>query len=152
MRPQDTVRLDTHALVARFEASGLKQWALAERLGVHRKTVSRWLTGRIQRVERVNAEALAQILACPLDALLVGDGAVYATAAEQARAASLVRERELVELLSPTADWELAERLVKATLRPELALDDLGRLYNLLSITAWRQQRYDEARGHAEQP
>ncbi len=151
MRRQDTVRLDTHRLVARFEAADLKQWWLAEQIGVHRKTVSRWLSGKVTRIDRDNLDALATELDCTASELVApGAGNIYATRAERAAAVSLVRERELVELLSPSDDWALGERLLKAIMQPDLPLADLGRLYNLLSIVAWRQQRYGEARDHAQ--
>ncbi len=152
MRRQDTIRLDTHALVRRFEACGLKQWWVAEQLGVNRKTVSRWLTGKVQRVDRCNAEALAALLDCPLENLLRTDATdVFATREEQRRAAVLLQQRDLLQLLSPSDDWELAERLVKATMQPDLPLSDLGRLHNLLCIAAWRQSHYAEADEHARE-
>ena len=56
MRREDTVALDTHFLVRRIEVLGLKQGWVADRLGVARKTISRWVTGKVKRVARDNAE------------------------------------------------------------------------------------------------
>lgn len=151
MRRSDTVRLNTHFVVRRVEVLGLKQWWLARVIGVDRKTVNRWLTGKVKRVTRNNAEKLAEYLECPLDEIIVPDEAVvYATREEQRAAAELIRERDLLQILSPSDNWELAERLIKATMYPDLPLRELGRLYNLLSIAAWRQGNYDGGRAHAE--
>ena len=146
MRKEDTVRLDTHALVGRIEDGGVKQAWLAERVGVSRKTVSRWVTGKVKRIGRESAEALAEVLGCAVEALTVADEVdVLATKAEQRAAARLIQDNDLLQLLSPSDNWALAESLIKATLQPDLPLRELGRLYNLLSIAAWRQGHYDEA-------
>lgn len=140
------LQIDTHALVRRVQALGLKQSWLADQLGVHRKTVSRWLKGRVQRIEQTNAVRLAELLECTVDELLAAPALQpLATAADQARAARIVNERELVELLSPTGDWELAERILRATLHPDLPDAETGRLTNLLSLVLWRQDRLGEA-------
>jgi tetratricopeptide (TPR) repeat protein len=151
MRRGDTIQLDTHYLVERIEVLGLKQWWIARELGVDRKTVSRWVTGKVKRLSRDSAARLAELLGCPESRLTVRDEAdVLATREEQRAAAALIEEQDLLQLLSPTDNWELAEGLIKATLQPDLPLGQLGRLYNLLSIAAWRQGKYELGRRHAE--
>ena len=150
MRKESTVRLDTHFLLQRIEARGLKQQWIAERIGVDKKTVGRWCTGKVKRLSRENAEALAALLACELAELTVSDEAdVLATKEEQRVAARLLQEQDLLQLLSPSDNWALAESLIKASLQPDLPRRDLGRLYNLLSIAAWRQGHYAEGARHA---
>ena len=150
MRKEDTVRLDTHYLVRRIEVLGLKQGWVADQVGVARKTVSRWTTGKVKRLGRESATALAEVLGCALGDLTVADEAdVLATKAEQAAAARLIQQQDLLQKLSPSDDWALAESLIKATLQPDLPARDLGRLYNLLAIAAWRQGKYDQGAQHA---
>ncbi|MBX2800769.1 MAG: tetratricopeptide repeat protein [Myxococcales bacterium] len=147
-----TVRIDTVALARRVRTRGVKQAWLAHCLGVHRKTVSRWLKGTVQRMEHDNAIELARLLDCPVSAIVLQspvDG--YATAAHQVRAARLVQQRKLVERLSPTGEWGLAEGVLEATLHPDLPAAERGRMLNLLSTVSWRQGRYDDARAHAEE-
>jgi tetratricopeptide (TPR) repeat protein len=147
----DTVRLNTHFVVGRVEVLGLKQWWLARVIGVDRKTVNRWLMGKVKRITRYNAEKLAEYLECTLEEIIIPDDAVvYATREERRAAAEMLRERDLLQILSPSDNWELAERLIKATMYPDLPLRELGRLYNLLSTAAWRQGNYGEATAHAE--
>jgi tetratricopeptide (TPR) repeat protein len=151
MRRQDTVMLDTHALVERFDACGMKQWLLAREMAVHPRTVSRWLMGKVRRISRENLERLAAELSCRPEDIAAPEGSeVYATREEQRRAATLISESDLLHILSPSENWKLVERLIKATLEPDLPLSELGRLYNLLSIASWRQAKYEEARRHAE--
>jgi len=120
-------------------------------IGVDRKTVGRWLSGRVKRIARRNAEKLAANLECSLEDVTVPEGVdVYATREEQRAAAALLREKDLLQILSPSDNWDLAERLIKATMHPDLPLRDMGQLYNLLSIAAWRQGNYDEGAAHAE--
>jgi DNA-binding Xre family transcriptional regulator len=147
MRREDTVRLDTDRLVREVRELGLRQWALARLVRVSRKTVSRWLTGKVRRITRRNLERLAETLGCsPGELTLPESTPPYATRADQRHAAELSLDRDLVQLLSPSGDWELAEGVLRASLEPDLPPERLGRLLNQLSITAWRRERYDEGR------
>ncbi len=149
MRREDTVSLDTHALVRRIQALGLKQAWIASQVGVDRKTVSRWVTGKVKRLAREHAARLAEVVACPARELTRSDEAdVLATKEEQRVAARLIQERDLLARLAPTDDWRLAEGLIRATLQPDLPAGTLGRLYNLLATAAWRQGKYGEASRH----
>jgi tetratricopeptide (TPR) repeat protein len=117
-------------------------------IGVDRKTVGRWLSGKVKRVARPNAEKLAEHLGCSLEEITASDD-VFATRQEQRAAAALLREKDLLQILSPSDNWDLAERLIKATMHPDLPLRELGQLYNLLSIAAWRQGNYEDGAAHA---
>lgn len=144
------LRLDTHALTSRLRAQGVKQAWLAGRIGVDRKTVTRWATGKVKRLAREHAASLAEALGCGVEELTVADEEdVLATREEQRKAAKLIQERDLLARLAPTDDWKLAESLIRATLQPNLPLAALGRLYNLLATAAWRQGKYGEATRHA---
>jgi tetratricopeptide (TPR) repeat protein len=137
-------------LVERIERLGLKQWWIARTVGVTTKTVGRWVSGRVKRIDRRNAERLAEVLECSIDTLTTpADVEVVATREDQRQAAELLRQKELLALLAPSENWELAESLIKATMQPNLPLEQLGHLYNLLSITAWRQRNYGEGERNA---
>lgn len=145
-----TLRLNTHFVARRIAALDVKQWWLARQVGVDRKTVSRWATGKVKRIAPENAETLASLLDCSLDELTLSDDAdLLATHEEQRAAARLIREHGLVAKLSPTDDWKLAEGVIRAAMTPELPLVDLGHLYTSLSTVEWRQGRYVDARVHA---
>ncbi len=152
MRKNDTLRLNTHALRERVEMLELKQWWLARETGVSTRTVNRWLTGEVKRIAIYNAEKLAEQLDCEVEEITVQDETeIYATRREQHAAAKLLQERDLLAILSPSDNWELAESLIRATMEPNLPLAQLGQLYNLLSIAAWRQGDYDQGLAHAQQ-
>ena len=88
MKKADTIRIATHVLGRRVEVLGLKQWWIARELGVTRKTVSRWLTGKVKRAARENLVALAELLDCELETITERDEAdVLATREEQSVAA-----------------------------------------------------------------
>ncbi|MEM7246829.1 MAG: helix-turn-helix transcriptional regulator [Acidobacteriota bacterium] len=151
MKREDTVPLDGHFLVRRLEVLGMKQWWLARQLGVSRKTVSRWVSGKVKRIAADNLAALARELDCSPDELTSAEAdEVLATREEQRAAAEVLQERDLLQLLSPSDDWKLAESLIKATMEPNLPLASLGRLQNLLSIAAWRQGHYEEGLSRAD--
>ena len=151
MRPEDTARLNAFAVGRRIEAAGLRQWWIAEQIGVDRKTVARWLSGKTRRIARENLERLARILdASPSDLVVSDEADIAATREEQRTAADLAAEQDLLQLLSPTDSFKLAESLIRATLAPNLPLQQLGRLYNMLATAAWRQGHYEDGRARAE--
>ena len=50
---------------------GLRQWWLAEQLGVDRRTVLRWINGQVRSIPPERARDLAQVLGCRLEDLLL---------------------------------------------------------------------------------
>jgi tetratricopeptide (TPR) repeat protein len=130
---------------------GIRQWWLAEQLRVDRKTISRWMSGKVRRISAENLTNLAGILGCSEADLVAGDPTdVFASAEDQARAARLIDERSLIETLAPAGQWDLMEALIRAVMRPELPVYMLGQLYNNLAISAWRRGKLDEAQQHAD--
>jgi DNA-binding transcriptional regulator YiaG len=56
------VRLKCEEVKAIIRDQQLKRWWVAEFTGVHKTTLRRWLSGRIDRVREDHAAALAQVL------------------------------------------------------------------------------------------
>lgn len=142
--------LDTAALGEAFARSGKKQWLLAQQLGVHPRTLSRWLLGRVNSVEAETLDRLAQALDSPPASFMVANAAPSSTAGARQTAARAVGESDLLALLSPSGDWALAEKLALALLEPGLSSAQRGRLLNILSIACWRQGRFGVSRRYAE--
>ena len=149
MHPEATVLFNLSIAENRVRELALKRWWVAEQMGVDRKTVGRWLNGRVKRIRRSNLERMAEVLECSPEELTISSEAI-ASVADQERAAQLIEEENLLEVLSPSGRWPLLESLIKATLRPSLPLPLLGKLYNLLAIACWRQSRIDDAETYAE--
>lgn len=151
MHPEATLLLNLSAAENRVRELALKRWWVADQMGVDRKTVGRWLNGRVKRIRRANLERLAEVLECSAEELtLSSEAEAIASVADQERAAQLIEQENLLEVLSPSGRWPLLESLIKATLRPSLPLPLLGKLYNLLAIACWRQSRIDDAETYAE--
>lgn len=130
----------------RIAELGIKQWWLAEQVGVDRKTVIRWIQGQVRSVQQENAEKLAKTLDCDLSELTVANGAdQLATAQDQKVAAALLVKSSLIDKLGPIGEWNVIESLLKATVVPNLPLNVLGELYNQLTIASWRQSKIDQA-------
>jgi len=126
--------------------NGIKQWWLAEQVGVDRKTVVRWVQGKVKSIQSENAEALCKILNCSLDNLcLKNEADQLATPQDQKIAAELLLQSSLVEKLGPIGEWNVIESLLKATIVPNLPADVLGQLYNQLTVASWRQSKIDQA-------
>src|SRR5262245_25127078 len=126
----DNRRLNVLFLHDRISQLGLKQWWIADQIGVHRKTLTRWVTGTVGRIQPENLERLAQCLQCSAADLVLRDGEVLATKAEALEAARLIEREALIETLGPLGQWRMLEVLIRATLQPEIPLSTLGQLYN----------------------
>src|SRR6478735_23821 len=95
---------------------GIKQWWLAEQVGVDRKTVTRWLQGQVRSIQIENAETLTKILKCSTEELSLNDASEQlATPEDQKQAASLLASSSLLEKLGPIGEWNVIESLLKAT-------------------------------------
>jgi tetratricopeptide (TPR) repeat protein len=130
----------------RITELGIKQWWLAEQVGVDRKTVIRWIQGQVRSIQQENAKELAKILSCDVSQLTVANGVdQFATPQDQKQAASLLVSSSLVDKLGPIGEWNVIESLLKATVVPNLPLNVLGDLYNQLTIASWRQNKIDQA-------
>ncbi len=147
--PDALPQLDPVRLRNRLAELGLKQWWLAEQVGVDRRTVMRWVNGQVTRVRPANLEALAAVLGLPAAALLQHDAAAALAGADAQRAAGIaIAGACLLERLGPVHDWDVTERLIKAVAVPDLPLAVLGRLYHQLCVACWRQDKLDEAAAH----
>lgn len=146
MNNEDKVLLNLVYLDNRIRELELKQWWLADQVGVDRKTVGRWLTGQTKRIRKDNLSKLAKILNCSKENLILEDEASqYSSPMEQKIAAKLIEQENLLEILTPTGKWPLLEGLIKASIEPNLPLSLLGQLYNFLCTSAWRQSDLEKA-------
>lgn len=135
-------------LVAR---NGLKQWWIADRLQVHRKTVSRWITGSVRRTSRAMARAIAEVLSSNVEEITVSSEAgLHATAADQKAAAESIRRSALLDRLGPIGEWSTIEKLLESALVSGLpaVAREIGEstgekrvlfpaLLNLANISSW---------------
>jgi tetratricopeptide (TPR) repeat protein len=146
MSREEKVLLNLVFFDNRFRELELKQWWLAEEIGVDRKTVGRWLTGQTKRIRKDNLKKLSEILDCvEKDLILRDEASQFASVNEQKAAAKLIEQENLMEILTPSGKWPLLEGLIKASLEPNLPLSLLGQLYNFLCVAAWRQSDLDRA-------
>lgn len=145
------VVLNIHFIRNRIAELSLKQWWLAEQIGVDQKTVRRWLQGKVRQVKYENASALADKLECKLDEIILSSSEeLLATPEDQKRAAELISSSQLMEKLGPIHEWNVLEALLKATIIPNLPAFVLGELYNNLSVACWRQNKIDHASVYAD--
>ena len=146
---EPTIVLNSAWLRNRVAEHGLKQWWLAEQVGVDKKTVIRWLHGHVRSIQTGNAEALAGVLGCRTADLELPRGAVdLATADDQRTAAALLATSALLDKLGPVGEWDVIESLLKAVAVPGLPLHVLGTLYNRLCIACWRQDKMAHAEAY----
>lgn len=144
-----TLLLNAHALAQQLSAQGMEQWWVAERLGVSRRSVNRWLSGAVKRINRDNLQQLARLLGCGEEALLApGEEEVFATRADQALA--------MQELLSSEAVFHAAEQnslyetMLRAVLHPGLSLYQRCVLFTRLMVAAAKQGKFEASRRYAQ--
>jgi tetratricopeptide (TPR) repeat protein len=141
-----TVALDTSFVETRIAALGLKQYWLAEQLGVHPRTVLRWVNGQVRRIQREHLIALAHHLQCSEAELSPGDDESEDPRAEAAR--RLVDD-DILTLLTPSGSFPMVETLIAATLDAAITPHTRGKLLVMLSIAVGRQFRGEDAIVHA---
>jgi tetratricopeptide (TPR) repeat protein len=145
----DWAALNATALRNLMAQRGLRQWWLAEQLGVDRRTVLRWVNGQVRQVQPAQLQALAQALGCAADALRLHEpGAQLATADDQRAAGQALVRSKLLDRLGAIGEWDVVEQLVKASAVPDLPLPVLGRLYHQLCVACWRQDKLALAASH----
>ncbi len=131
---RQTVLLNNEALARLITEREVKQWLLARRLGIDRKTVSRWISGRTQRISKDNLTRLCDILEIGESTIVVGDRLeALGTREDRWEAARKLHEQDLIEIVGPSGNWELAESLVKSTIDPDMPAGLLSKLYLLLA-------------------
>ena len=144
-----TLHLNATWLRNRVAELGLRQWWLAEQLGVDRRTVLRWINGQVRSIAAARAHALAQVLGCHVDELLLHEPARELASAQDQRAAGLaLAASALLDRLGPVGEWDVVEQLVKASAVADLPVHVLGRLYHQLCVACWRQDKLAEAAEH----
>lgn len=141
--------LNATALRNRLAERGLRQWWLAEQLGVDRRTVLRWVNGQVRSIAPDRAAQLAAVLGCPVSELLVHDESSQLASPEDQHAAGLaLANSQLMDRLGPVGEWNVIEQLVRASAVPDLPVHVLGRLYHQLCVACWRQSKLAEAAAH----
>lgn len=146
MNSERDLILNSVFLKNRVTELGIKQWWLAEQVGVDRKTVIRWIQGKVRSIQAENAKALIEILDCDISELTLSNEAdQLASVNDQKNAAQLLMTSSLIEKLGPIGEWNIVEALLKATIVPNLPLNVLGELYNQLTLASWRQSKIDQA-------
>jgi|GEM_PF-6625019 len=144
------VKIDPNAFENEIKKQGLKIWWLAEQLKVDRKTVSRWLSGKVKWVREENLIAAAVILCCSPETLMArSEITLFATREDHTSAAHSIYSEKLLSVLTPSGKFELAEIVIKSLLSPDLPLITLANLYIELANCCWKQNKLSEAENYA---
>ncbi len=129
----------------------IKQWWLARRLGVDRKTITRWLSGKTQRISHDNLRRLAGELSCREEDLIVQDSLeALGTREDRWKAARQLQHSNLTEMVGPSYSWELAESVIRSTLDPAMPPDLQAALYMQLASCGIYTHKHDLVRSSAE--
>lgn len=140
--------LNFSSLKQKVSELGLRQWWIAEQVGVSKMTVMRWLNGKVRRVRRDNVERLARCIGCATSELIASsDCEIYGTTEDLKYAATLITDQETFELYRRDGKWALFDALARAVMSPRLPLWTLGDLYFRLAQSRANQYRYEEALG-----
>jgi DNA-binding Xre family transcriptional regulator len=148
---QETAALNQHALAQQIRQRQLKQWWLADQIGVDKRTVNRWLTGRVTRISLSNLARLASLLQCPSDDLVLEDETdTRATQAEQSEAARLLLDQKTHAMFAHRGEYAVYESLLKAVMHPNMGIQELCDIYARLSVAVSGQGKSELSRRYAE--
>ncbi len=123
----------------------LKLYWIADQIQVDKKTVSRWVNGKVKWIRTDNLASLSKLLECSTDRLLADSSVELVTDFDSSKAAAAIEKFNLLEELTPSGNYSLAECLLKVSLKNDLPLATLGDLYNQLCISCWQQEKFQEA-------
>lgn len=144
--PPKMLLINVTAVENKVAELGLKQWWLAEKLGVSERSVLRWLNGQVKKVHVDSLTALAGLLNSSLDDITVNDESmVYASSEMQKQAAQMIEEANLYEVFAGRNQWPLFESIIKSTMHPNLPLHRLGLMYILIAMAKLKQNDLDSA-------
>ncbi|MCB1216119.1 helix-turn-helix domain-containing protein [bacterium] len=146
-----TVLINAQVLRRLLDEKEVKQWWLARRIGVDRKTITRWVSGQTQRISEENIAALAAELGCSVQELTVQDSLeALGSREDRWKAARRLQHSNLTEMVGPSYSWELAESLIRSTIDPEMPLDLQAALYMQLASCGIYTHKHELVRTSAE--
>ncbi len=139
----DMIALDPDRLSALLQHKGYKQYHIAKMLGVSPKTVNRWCTGKVSYVSLTNGKQLADLLDCDIE-----DFGPLKSNENDALYQQLFTD-DLLLTLSPSGSWAMLESILASMPQDQISNQVKGKLLNWLSITSWRQRKYDQGMAYA---
>ncbi|MCB1219413.1 MAG: helix-turn-helix domain-containing protein [Planctomycetales bacterium] len=146
-----TVLVNAEALRKVLDEKEIKQWWLARRIGVDRKSITRWVNGQTQRISEDNIKSLAAELDCSIEQLTVHDSLeALGSREDRWNAARRLQDSNLTEMVGPSYSWELAESLIRSTIDPEMPLDLQAALYMQLAVCGIYMHKHEMVRSTAE--
>lgn len=147
----DLVLLNQSVIEGRLNELELKQYWVAEQLGVAPRTVARWLNGDVKRVRRDMVERLASILEVPVTRLIATDeDEIYASRESQDEVARLFADDSLLKIFNAVHHWSAFEHMIRSVLHPQLPVHHLGMLYAMLCYGKCREGQNDSAIRYGE--
>ena len=144
---KNDIRLLNHdALKTAVERKQLKQWWIAEQVGVSRYTVLRWLSGKIRHIRTENLERLAALLECAPKELEIDDRLFSSSLTDRRRRCAIeVIDCDLAEILRKAGCFELYETIVKSLDLEGVSPGHQFDAYYTLASSLINQAKYDEA-------
>ncbi len=138
--------LDHDALRVAVDRKQLKQWWLAEQIGVSRFTVLRWLNGKIKHIRAENLERLAVLLDCAPKELEIDDRLFPHSLTDRRRRCAIeIIDHDLAEILRKAGCFELYETIVKSLDLESVSSHHQFDAYYTLSSALINQAKFDEA-------
>lgn len=142
----DRISICSIAINKKIVSNGLKQYQVAHKIGVSAKTVNRWCKGKVSTITTRNAEKLAEILGCHVKELMPPAIPLH----KNDEAYAQIFSDDLLLLLSPTGNWKSVASILLNMPTTGLSPIISGRRLNWLSITQWRQHKYEEGVRYAQ--
>ena len=150
-----TVAINRSFLMEAIQKQELKQYWIAEMVGVHRVTLSGWLSGRICRVKRSRVSRLAEIIGCEFEQLVLKDRPKAVKELDRKKVFDQMDGSSLGSILSTLGHDDLYENLISLVIAPDMSREQLCRAHTALAQAQMKQGKFslnlDEATSNTNQ-
>lgn len=146
MKRENTLPLNTSFLIKKIKQLDLKHIWLASKIGVDRRTIGRWTSGKVKRIAIHNLERLANCLNCSVDELIMDNELLSnGSIAEKDLTLNSIISDKLFAILAPLEKWDLLENIIKISIHPNVTPDNLVKFYIDLFCSNFMKRNFEQA-------
>lgn len=138
--------LDSSFVQNRIKELELRQWWIAEQIGVSQKTIMRWANGKVRYIGNKDLENLSEILDCTVNEIIVKDPKkFYATKETQDSLLKLLSDEKYLHHSLDVGRLKIFEVIMKSAMTEDIPILDLAKLYLWYGRGKYHFEEFEEA-------
>ncbi|MBF0362841.1 MAG: helix-turn-helix transcriptional regulator [Oligoflexia bacterium] len=131
--------------------NNLKLWWIAEQMNISSRTMSRWFSGKTNKVKLENILSLSKVLNVNYQDLIVKDDSIIVSSpSEKKRYLSKINFNLFLQNYSLNNQWKMLEQMLKTLSADEIPLHQIGEFYLLLARIHMERDEYNESLKYIE--